>query len=510
MKSFKSLLLVAVLLTSIAGFGQYVQNTRVRATDYGSWEASLTADVAASGTAFNVAPCVFQPGNAGRQFSPYAVNTPITLLGGTSETVTPTAISSFNYDSSVKGGCYVTLTATVTNAHSKGSSAVTGDGGILEAVARNPRVVYLDGAFSTDTAITALTPGTNSPVLEDLTSTVLRYYTIQPSTLTAIATPATRSATAGATQVISGTAVGTWTAVATYVCVTYVDRLGGESPCSATYNFTATASVALNFAAPAASTGAVGWRAYAGVTSLATAYQLPISSTTCVLSTQTPFPTCAIGAAGVFPTPTTTTALHPGYVVNTYNPNTQGHTTFNYQLASKPSLSCGQVQTNYGPFIASAGGTTGQIEVLGTVHLPSGCLNAIGKTIRVSGHIAMTAGASETPVLKVHLGPTFTTGTPTAICQFANTTALSAAAYALNFTCTITTNATGASGTVVPDGIAVVALGAGTTAGTSMPELATAAITDKLDTDNLIYVTYIPTSGTNTAATLLDLHLEEL
>lgn len=504
-------LLVAVLLMSIAGFGQYVQNTRVRATDYGSWEANLTADVAASGTAFNVAPCVFLPANnAGKQFSPFAVNVPISLTGGTGETVTPTAVSAFVYDSSVKGGCYVTITATVSNAHSKGSSAVSGDGGILEAAARNPRVVLLDGAFATDTAVTALTPGTNSPILEDLSTGVLRYYTIQPNILTALATPATRSATAGTTQVISGTAVGTWTAVATYVCVTYVDRLGGESPCSATYNFTATVSVALNFASPAASTGAVGWRAYAGVTSLATAYQLPISSTTCTLSTQTPYPTCAIGSAGVFPTPTTTTALHPGYVVNTYNPNTQGHTTFAYQLATKPSLSCGQVQTNYGPFIASSGGTTGQIEVLGTVQLPSGCINAIGKAIRVSGHITMTAGASETPVLKVQLGPTFTTGTPTNICQFANTTALSAAVYSLNFTCTITTNATGASGTVVPGGMAVVALGAGTTAGTSMPELGTAAITDKLDTVNYLFVTYIPTSGTNTAAQLIDLHLEEI
>jgi hypothetical protein len=407
-----------------------------------------------------------------------------------------------------------TVTATFTYAHGAGTPVVSGSGGFDEAMnvaAANGGGVVLVSGFTSITdaliqASTALFPSVQVQVLFGSSNPIP--YTLTPTTLTALATPATRSATADATQVISGTATGTFAASAYYVCVTYVDITGQESPCSATFNFTATLNVALNWAAPAASTGAVGWIPYAGLTGTSTQYRITPTAAICRLSTvETVNPSCAMGATAVTPSPNTTNNLAPGYTINTYRPNTQSHTTFAYVPHHQLPI-CGGIPADWGPFIASAGGTTGQIEVLGSVALPAGCLNQFYKTLRVTGHITMTAGTSETPVLKVQLGPTLTTGTPTNICQYANTTALSAAVYSLDFYCTMTTNALGASGTTVPGGLAAVALGAGTTAGTAMPELGTAAITDSLATQDTLYVTYIPTSGTNTAAQLISLTLD--
>ncbi|MCU1304929.1 MAG: hypothetical protein JWQ87_5213 [Candidatus Sulfotelmatobacter sp.] len=91
-----------------------------------------------------------------------------------------------------------------------------------------------------------------------------------------------------------------------------------------------------------------------------------------------------------------------------------------------------------------------------------------------------------------------------------NLDALTAAVYNAVFNCTMTTNAIGASGTVMPDGFALVQLGAGTTTGPVAVESATAAITDSLSTQDWLYVTFIGTSGTGTAEQLLDLNIETL
>jgi hypothetical protein len=336
------------------------------------------------------------------------------------------------------------------------------------------------------------------------------WYTLQPSTLSALATPATRSATAGNTQVISGTAVGTWAASTYFVCVTYVDVLGGESPCSASFSFTATASVALNYASPAASTGAVGWRAYGGLTGTSTQYQLPITSTNCTLSTLTPYPACAIGAAGVFPTPTTATALAPGYVVNVYRPNTQSHTTFAFAPTGIPPNQGVGYQTHYGPFIATANVPAGNVAVLATVPLNTAVLNTIYRTIRVTGKVTSTPANTAAQTYAISLGPSFTTGTPTAICSTIGA-ALTAAAYNTVLSCTMTVNATGASGTIMPNGWSISQLAAGTTTSIATNvDTGTAAITDDLTGQQLLYVVLTSGTAATNPAQLLDLHIEYL
>lgn len=520
--------LLCLALFCAAAFSQGVSNYKIAgqavASEWGKWQISSISALTPGSTSFPPSVCQVTAGT-GFNFIPFntATSATVKVVDANSANTETVTVTSFTYS-----GSQCSPVLNTANTHNS-FYLTSGTCGLAEALlfgVPTGGVVIVDQDWynlgctqSTITGMLTTLVLPNVMIIDNHAGTV--YYSAQPSTLTALATPATRSATAGNTQVISGTAVGTWAASAYFVCVTYVDILGGESPCSASFSFTATASVALNFASPAASTGAVGWRAYAGLTGTSTQYQLPISSSTCTLSTLVVlYPTCAIGSAGVFPTPSTTTMLAPGQVTAVYRPNTISHTTFAYAPSGVPPIFYGSTASTFqsfatheGPFVATVGGTTTQVQVLGTKALPIGFLNTIGRTIKVSGHITMTAGTSETPVLRIQLGPTWTTGTPTDICIFKNTTALSAAVYALSFTCYIETQATGTSGTVQPDGLAVVALGAGTTAGTSMPELSTAAITTNLvgitgAGGNVLFVTYIPTSGTDTAVQLLDLHIE--
>ena len=46
------------------------------------------------------------------------------------------------------------------------------------------------------------------------------------------------------------------------VCYALVDIMGNEGPCSSDYSFTDTSAKAIQFTAPPAATGAVGWIPY--------------------------------------------------------------------------------------------------------------------------------------------------------------------------------------------------------------------------------------------------------
>lgn len=494
------------------------------APNFGKWQLRVAQGSTSTGAYSITFPNGGYVTAAGAQsFTPFNLTTRITVgVGGVQETVTPTAVSGCGVSS--VGTC--TVTATFTYAHGAGTPVISGSGGFDEAVnvahANGGGLVLVDNNTSITGAImnasTALFPDVSiQAMIGGASAGIPSYFSIEPTTLSALATPAARSATAGNTQVISGTATGTFAASAYYVAVSCVDILGAESNVSTTYNFTATASVALNWAAPAAETGCVGWVPYAGLTGTSTMYRITPTAAICTLTAiETITPACAItnttygqtGSAAVTPSPNTTNGLAPTYVVNTYRPNTQSHSAFAYESRHNLPL-CGGIEADYGPFVATVGGTTGQIQVLGTVPLPAGCLNQIGKTLRVTGKIAATDGTSGTPNIKVQLGPIYTTGTPTTVCNMAQTSvALTAAANGFSFSCTMTANAIGATGSLMPNGWALAQLQAGSTAGNAMVDTGTAAITNNLAAQDQLYITFIETSGTSTAAQLLDLHLE--
>lgn len=477
----------------------------------------------------------------GRQIFPYNIFTPIIVGNGSvQEYLLPTGVSNCNYNSSTgNGSC--TISGTFTFAHSNGEPVISGTAGLAEAMYdafnMGGGLVEVDRAWRNGlntscsgcpaTALAALSSSIPfaTVVIEDVIGGFARYYTVQPTTLTALATPATRSASAsGCTAthfVCDGTAVGTWTNAATYVCVTYVDILGGESPCSTTSNYTSAGSLAINFTAPVASTGAVGWRAYAGA-SYATAYQLPITSANCTLTTlETILPACAVtnavygqtGSNGVFPTPTTHTQIPPqaGGVAAQYNPNTQSHNAFGYI----PGPRLGYLfQQNYGPFVASGALTGGQSVVLGTVPLPALFLNAIFTTLHLSGNVTLTPSTGGTIQLLAAIGDItdFSTGTPKTICTLTETTATGTAAIKVHFDCTWTVNAVGTTGSIMPGGFMLEQLQAGTTTGNLGVESATAAITADVQDQDSIFIEFLQTTAaeSTTPPQLLDLHVEVL
>jgi hypothetical protein len=488
------------------------------AANFGKWALRASSGSATAGTyslSFPAGGYVTTP--QGQSFTPFTVTTRITVgIGAVRETVTPTSVSGCG----ISSVSVCTVTAVFSFAHGAGTPVISGSGGFDEATnianQNGGGVVLVSNNTSiTDALITASTAiFPNVQVESFIGSANPTFYQITPTTLTALATPAVRTAAAAcptpivATTVCDNTAVvGTFTAAAQFVCVFYVDQMGQKSPCSTTANYTSAGSVGIFFASPAASTGAVGWGAAIGITGLSTAYQMPIPANCPLSVAENVTPAIAMGQSCTFTTPTTATALHPGYVVNTYNPNDVTHTTWAYQARNAAPI-CGGLMQDWTPFLATAGGTTTQKQVIGSVEIPNGCLNQIGKTLRVSGKVAMTNGTSETPQFLIQLGPSFTTGTPTNICTLTDTTALTAAANSTEFTCTMTTNATGSSGTIMPGGFALTQLQAGTTAGAGAVDSATAAITDNIAGTTTLYITYIGSGGTSTAVQLMDLHLE--
>jgi hypothetical protein len=364
----------------------------------------------------------------------------------------------------------------------------------------------------------------------DYRSAKVMYWNPVYNSTSTIAAPTVRAGVATcpspllATTVCSVAApVGTWPNSAEFVCVTYVDVLGGESPCSTTTSFTPTGTTSsLFFNAPAASTGAVGWRAYAGLAYLTTTYQLPITSANCTLTTiETIVPACALtntlygqtGSSGTFSTPTVHTSLVPqaGGVGAAYNPNPISHQSFTYAPAAHPFAG---IEQNYNSFPATVALTAGQLGVLGSFILPPAYLNYPGETIIIRGKVAFTPTTTGTaPEIAVAIGDItdFTTGTPNVACKLLMTQALTAAAQSLNFECRLETLTTGTTGTIMPGGHIETILAAGTTLGAMAAEESTAALTaDVLDPDTL-FVVFLQTSAAETGGVqLLEMHIDSL
>lgn len=469
----------------------------------------------------------------GTTVCPLNTNTPVTIgFGSSQETVTPSAVSSncLIQPSGAFQALPCTFTATFASTHGTGDSVSSGSFGLQEAInlAASPNIgatiISSVGGVVVVDRTWALSGGTTSKItgasgfynvaIED-TRTGDTFWSLEPSTLTSLAAPTTLT---GTTATFTGT-TGTWTNAAQFTCITYIDALGGEGPCSATFNQTPAANTILTITSPAASTGAVGWRAYAGA-SYNGAFLLPISSTNCTLTTlEAVMPACAIGANGTFPTIfVNTTTLRPNAqtpVVNLQTPMPQSHTTFAY---APNGLSFPlPFQTHYGPFPQYGALTAGQVAKLGSVNLPTGFLNTIGRTIRLSGKLALTTVNTATlPTITVSIdwvGGT-TAGVGVTTCSFTPVAAGTTASFNGEFTCTLTTNATGATaiGTLMPGGMNLLQIQTAAANGLGpLVDTNTAAVaTLGLFAQNTLNVLYTSTTNATANEQLLDLHVEVL
>ena len=453
------------------------------ASEYGKWQVqSLTTSTSTGAYSMTLNPCYVSVGTGNKKIFPFAVNVPVTVIDGTStETVTPTAVSvpSPAVGPSTGPNPYsCSFTATFTYAHYSGVFIVSGDSGLEEAIndalvtgggggAAGAGPVVLDSNWGGTTS--TLTSALVYPKVQivDYRQPGVQYWNPTQAVSTLFAAPTTLTATTVGFGINgANTTGGTYTGTSTYyVCIAYVDVMGQEGPCSATFSSLTAGTGSTNqigIAAPAAATGAVGYTVYISLASgsYALAYQAPLTSTTCTLTViESVTPACAVtnatygqtGSNAVISALTVNTA--PLYTAlggtnNQYTGNSNGRTSYLYAPSNKPLFQAPIVSQAYTATPGSAASTNPV--VLGTVNLPAGFMNFAGKTIRVCGKYKMTFANSPTiENIQVYwdAAGSDTTGTPVQLANIQGSATYTNAAYNGTFCESFSTTVAGASAT---------------------------------------------------------------
>ena len=464
----------------------------------------------------------------GTVFCPLNTNAPVLVGNGSNqETVTPTAVSC-----GIPNGNNATITAVFANLHGADNVA-SATFGLQEAinfraatvggmVVLSPGFVTAGGTDSTVTSAAAFSNVSITDLRGNASTTApysvsAPYWTMQRTTLTVVAPPAILTGT----SVVFTSATGTWAASSTHFMRTCVDAMGQESAASADYTQTPTLNFTLTVTAPAAQTGCVGWLMYAGTSSRAVSYRLPATTANCTLTTlESVIPACAMSSAGTWAATFTTTAPQTPIalgVTNTTNPVPQSAQTYGYQPSGLPGLN---FPVSYGPFgsgtIASA--TAADVTPLGSVNLPTGLLNYIGRKIRITGKIQ--GGATATGTLAILAGLTWsgtgiTAGAPIPVCDTASLSVLGTQTYSFHEDCLLTTNAvstsaTSTAGTVQPDSFFIAGGTAGTTNVVASEFNQVAVTTLNLAAQSVLTIYLTPATEAVTAAQLMNLNIEVL
>jgi hypothetical protein len=143
-------------------------------------------------------------------------------------------------------------------------------------------------------------------------------------------------------------------------------------------------------------------------------------------------------------------------------------------------------------------------------------LNEIGRTVRISGKIALTTLNTATlPYITIGMAWAggVTAGAPTAVCSLVPAAAGSTATANETFSCTMTTNAVGttAVGSVMTNGYELLVAAAGGALTGATVDTGTAAIGSLgLFSQDTLFVTYTSTTNATGGEQLLDLHIETL
>lgn len=496
----------------------------------------------------------------GRRIFPFNIFSPLIVGGvGVQELVTPTGVSNCYYNSSTgQGSC--TITASFTYTHGNGEPVVSGTAGMAEAVydaflagggvvtydrqwASGINTICTNCYASAGAAINALVVFPDV-IIERDAAYGGGYWGPAPANDTFLAVPATLTATTvGFGLNGANTSGGTYTGTSTYhVCVAYVDIMGNEGPCSADFSALTAGTGSTNqigFAAPAASTGAIGYTVYISLASgsYAFAYQVPLTSSVCTLTTfETITPACAVnnttygqtGSNAVVSALTVNTsplALQLGAASTTsdYVGNSNGHTAYAYVPGTHLGLE-GIVAVSQ-PFTAGPATVATTVpQVIGTLAVPANFMNYVGKTIRVCGKMTYTANASSTAE-KIQLlwdgAGSDTAGVPVILGTLQLTvSSLSAAAYNEPFCADLVTSTAGSgvtAGALLPtNSLIETSLAAGTAAGVIGTDTNTGTATGSLNLAGAsgfttrLHVVQLHTGGTDVSPQLLNLTVEVL
>lgn len=485
------------------------------AASYAKWTAHTTTNTAAAASTvvLDTGLPTSQGSSDARFLNPFQGSfliggggfVPILIDSGTpQETVTPTGTTSCGQN---VAGC--TVTGTFNNAHGAGALVTSGTMGLQEAIndaAVTGGVVVIDPAWTALGGTNAmLTAAAVAPLvsIEDDRGGPTRFWSptatgvafAAPTTLTAqAACDATHQACSDATVVGSASWGGS-----VFACVTYVDVMGNEGPCSATATWTSVASKAIDIQAPAATAGAVGWVPYLSLSggTYALAYQIPVTATVCTMTAiETTTPACALtntkfgqtastfgalstglfttGGAQITTFPVNTAMLYPdlsttAQTLAAQHPGTNSSITYSYVPSSRvgacPGASSSNiVYLNSVSAIAGSSATT-VTNPIATWTIPSGCFNYIGAEFRVTGKFTYTDGgdSSTRVIVSWDANGTNTASVPTPLCNMLDTATGTGAAYNGTYTCTVRILTTGASGTALVNGYSTQNLAAGAT-----------------------------------------------
>jgi hypothetical protein len=525
---------------------------RYMVSEYGKWSMQtlgpLTANVA---TTVNLTDCFVNVGTGNRKVWPFAqkgqaaLNVPIQIQDGSnSETVTSESAATYPTTVTVpptvqQYTCSITITAA--NSHNAGVTIVSGDGGLAEAIndaiSQGAKVVTIDPYAAISQATIKAAVVYPQITIEDLQAGDPPYWTAEPTSDTFIATPTTLTSST-VTQNTSPAGSSSWGGTV-YVCVAYVDIMGNEGACSATYHYTSTASDSVTITAPAASAGAVGYTLYLSLSggTYAFAYQIPITSSVCTLTlVETVTPACAVtntayGQTGSnatftgYPVNTAPIALQLGGASTTsdYVGNSNAHTAYAYAPAYKAPIP-GVVTVSL-PFTAGPSTVATTVpQIIGTVALPpSGFLNSVGQGLRVCGKATLTENASGTLEELQFLWDapgSNAAGVPVILGTLAATVTGTAAAYNEPFcvdliTTVSSSSATGAS--ILPtDGLFLNTLAAGSAAGVAGIDTNTGTATGSLNLAGTagyttrLHVVQLHSGGTDVSPQLLTLTVTPL
>jgi hypothetical protein len=489
---------------------------------------------------------------------PGLASVPITVDAQSStnvETVTPTAVA-LTTPQQLQGSnqavscAQITASFSFTHAPSQNThQVISGDGGVQEAIndaapaGGGVVTVGADSAgFVTNAILAAAVPYANVSIADKRAA--LQYWNPAPTTTTTITAPTTLTATTvGFGLNGANTTGGTYTGASTYhVAVACVDVMGNESQPSADFSGLTAGTGTTNqigIAAPAAQTGCVGWVPYISLAggSYALAYRVPVATYSngvptangvCALTQiETITAACKItnstynqtGVAAIVSALTVNTAriwVGVGGTSSTSDVvgNSSARTTYAYAPGAR--LAIGNVQT-YNAFAAATAPATTVPAIVGTIHLPPGYMNFVGRSIRICGTIqgggASTAtvenvafywdadGSNATGAGVLLSGPTLTstlTGTP-----------------AIQFCQTLTTTVSGSGATagsiLSTQGHITIANGAGGTAGvTTMTQPGSAVASLNLAQEARIDIDYLHTTGTDGTETLKNLTVEAI
>lgn len=408
--------------------------------DYGQVRTTNAVSAGTATIILNAPTVVLKDGST---LAPFAITAPLRIDAGTSvdETFIPTAVSGCG---SFAPNATCAVTGVFVNAHGPSASITSGTFGLSEAIndaagfngagliSQQGGLVIVDKSWTGTTSQILGTATTGSNVVPFPTVAIMDkrfgppiFYNLQATASTLLTAPiALTAATAGIAVNGAGSVAGFYTNANPYsVNYCLVDIAGQEGPCTPTFSVTPATGTTNSFGftvPPAGGSTAVGWTPYISLTNgtYTLAYKVPlvtqpaavgaypVSNGVCVL-TQMEFitPACALpnatygqtgsGAIVSALTLNTSPIIPQITIVSTtsvYVPTSGGRTTYAYVPGSRLGIP-GLLSAAPAYTITTAVATVVP-NVIGTVNIPPGFMNYVGRTIEICGYATTTASAA--------------------------------------------------------------------------------------------------------------------